>query len=193
MRQLYISDTHFGHANIINFDKRPFKSVEEMDEALIQNWNEVVHKDDTVNILGDFCWQKASRWIEILKQLKGNKILIRGNHDLKSFPHELKNYFAVVSEQLGIVDEGRKVILNHYPQPFYWHDTDEKVYMLYGHVHNTAEAEEVEKLRKYIPTVLPNHKAQFYNCWCGNFNWAPATLDQIINFYKEKDNEIYSS
>ena len=54
----YIADMHFGHKNIIRYDNRPFGSVEEMDKALIQLWNETVGSDDIVYILGDFSWYK---------------------------------------------------------------------------------------------------------------------------------------
>lgn len=194
MRNLYISDTHFSHKNIIKFDNRPFASVTEMDEYLIEQWNKKVNKDDTVNILGDFCWGKANRWLEILEQLKGNKVLIKGNHDLKNIPSSVKNHFQDIKERKCIQDEGRKVIMNHYPEPFYWHDYDERVCMLYGHVHNTTEAQAVEAIRRIVLPAVPNHKAHLYNCWCGFFGWAPATLDEIIEFYKELDkNEICSS
>lgn len=56
----YISDCHFGHKNIIAYDQRPFFSVEEMDAAMIQNWQKVVSDNDTVYILGDFCWGKCN-------------------------------------------------------------------------------------------------------------------------------------
>lgn len=185
MRNLYISDTHFSHGNVIKYDNRPFASVTEMDEYLIEQWNKKVNKDDTVNIIGDFCWGKANRWLEILEQLKGNKVLIKGNHDLKNIPTSVKNHFQDIKERKGIQDEGRKVIMNHYPETFYWHDYDESVYMLYGHVHNTVEALTVEELRASIQLNLPFHKAQFYNCWCGLYDWAPATLDEIIEKHKE--------
>lgn len=55
----YIADTHFGHRNIINFDGRPFHDITEMKLALIANWNRRVTNEDTVFILGDFCWGKA--------------------------------------------------------------------------------------------------------------------------------------
>lgn len=64
-KNYYISDLHFGHYNIMRFDNRPFNSVEEMDKALIDNWNSVVSEGDTVYILGDFCWLKEDIWIAI--------------------------------------------------------------------------------------------------------------------------------
>ena len=67
----YISDLHFGHKNIINFDHRPFFDIEEMEEVLVMNWNATVHKDDTVYILGDFCWGKADEWLRIHPRAAG--------------------------------------------------------------------------------------------------------------------------
>ena len=52
----YIAHTHFGHANVIRYDVRPFESVEAMDEALIKRWNTRVSDDDTVYVLGDAFW-----------------------------------------------------------------------------------------------------------------------------------------
>ena len=56
VRKLYISDCHFGHKNVITFDKRPFETVEEMDAYIIKQWNSVVSNQDDVYILGDFSW-----------------------------------------------------------------------------------------------------------------------------------------
>ena len=61
----YISDLHFGHANIIRFDGRPFKNTDEMEETLVDNWNSVTQPEDTVYILGDFCWGKEPEWKRI--------------------------------------------------------------------------------------------------------------------------------
>lgn len=80
-KQFYISDWHYGHANVIAFDNRPFKSLLEMDEALVDRWNAVVSPGDTVYVLGDMFWCKAQDAIPILRSLKGQKFLIKGNHD----------------------------------------------------------------------------------------------------------------
>ena len=52
----FTSDLHFGHANIIKYDSRPFNSISHMDEELIKRWNESVSPNDTVYILGDISW-----------------------------------------------------------------------------------------------------------------------------------------
>lgn len=77
----YTSDIHFGHNKIINFEKRPFKSVEEMDNTIINNWNNKIKPTDEVYILGDFTFYKGEKTNEILRQLNGSKYLIIGNHD----------------------------------------------------------------------------------------------------------------
>lgn len=55
----YISDTHFGHRNIIALDGRPYHDIQEMKLDMICRWNKRVTGNDTVFILGDFCWGKA--------------------------------------------------------------------------------------------------------------------------------------
>jgi len=75
------SDTHFGHRNIIPYEDRPFKDVDEMDEALIENWNREVKKDDLVMHVGDLFLCGAKKAEEIAKRLNGRKILVKGNHD----------------------------------------------------------------------------------------------------------------
>lgn len=77
----FIADTHFGHKNIINYENRPFQTVEEMDATLIQNWNRTVCKKDKIFILGDFAWGDKEQIIRYAKQLNGIKTLILGNHD----------------------------------------------------------------------------------------------------------------
>ena len=84
MTTFFTADTHFGHANIIKHCNRPFSSVEEMDETMIQRWNERVKPGDLVYHLGDFGFhQKTAQTQKLLDRLHGNKVLLRGNHDSK--------------------------------------------------------------------------------------------------------------
>ena len=136
-KNLYIADTHFDHGNIIKFDGRPFKDLDEMHEIMIANWNAAVNKDDSVYILGDFCWGKEPKWKNILDQLNGNKYLIKGNHDGLSMSSSLKSKFAWIGDYKEVKDSGYKLLLSHYPMLFYKHDYDPRFYMLHGHVHTT--------------------------------------------------------
>mgnify|MGYP000043454190 CR=1 FL=1 len=82
MSKVYlISDMHFGHPNIIKYENRPFSSVEEMDAAIMNNWNTTVGKDDKVFILGDVSFYNKAKTKEIMENLNGYKTLIIGNHD----------------------------------------------------------------------------------------------------------------
>ena len=85
MNILFIADTHFGHRSICKY--RPFKTAEEHDETLINNWNSVVRKKrNTVWVLGDFMFRDDSRDIKgIIDRLNGNINLITGNHDYLPF------------------------------------------------------------------------------------------------------------
>ena len=78
----YIADTHLGHDNIRKLSNRPFNTVEEMDEVIINNWNRRVADNDDIYILGDFSY-KGKDPISYLKPLKGRKHLIVGNLDGK--------------------------------------------------------------------------------------------------------------
>lgn len=81
-----ISDTHFGHTKMCDFKRddgsplRPWATVSEMDEALIENWNKVVKPGDKVYHLGDVAIPRSG--LKCLSRLNGSKILIRGNHDI---------------------------------------------------------------------------------------------------------------
>ena len=117
MNRFLISDTHFGHTN--TWQKftledgsplRPFTSTEEMDEAMVDNWNRVVRPKDTVYHLGDVVI--ARRNLETVKRLNGRKILIRGNHDI----FKDKDYYEAGFEQIhGVRVFVDQFILSHIP------------------------------------------------------------------------------
>ena len=77
----FTSDLHFWHKNAIEYTSRPFATVEEMNEKLIEYWNKTIHPNDEVYILGDVTMVRPGRAMEIIAQLKGRKYLLMGNHD----------------------------------------------------------------------------------------------------------------
>ena len=128
----YTSDLHLGNTNILKYEKRPWKTVEEMNAALIDKWNFRVAKDDDVYMLGDFSFKGVSVTAEFLEQLNGHIHLIRGNHDAfmvrDSFRYlELVKHHWVVDEgwYKKINDNGREVILCHFPI-MYWDGMDDR-------------------------------------------------------------------
>ena len=137
MTDFVISDTHFGHKNIIKLCNRPFKDVEEMDRTLIQNWNQTVtSENDTVWFLGDFSWYKDEEKNEsIFNALKGIKFLIKGNHDNKNL---LRLRWASRDERYEIVWKRPIVVLDHYPLQDWNHRLHGSIH-LHGHVHGNNE------------------------------------------------------
>lgn len=110
-----ISDTHFGHEKTCTvFTRedgsplRPFKSAEEMDEFMIKAWNERVRPKDKVYHLGDVVINR--KFLSVLGRLNGDKILIRGNHDI----FKLNDYIEYFRDIRGYhVMNG--LILSHVP------------------------------------------------------------------------------
>ena len=162
METYFIADTHFLHKNIISFDGRPWDSVEEMTEGLIERWNGQVKGHDHVYVLGDFCWSaQVEQWAEILKRLKGHKHLVTGNHDPRlktnsNFYRRLegetgKRGFESVREQDLLKNvSGLDLVLSHYYLANYEHSYDPYRYMLYGHSHDTHEQEMLDEITKLI-------------------------------------------
>lgn len=116
-----IADTHFGHANILNFKRadgitplRDFKSVEDMDQCMISRWNERVSAGDRVYHLGDVAINRKFLWM--LGQLTGRLVLVKGNHDIfkaKDYLEYFDDIRAYVVQKTKV--EGQKLILSHIP------------------------------------------------------------------------------
>jgi len=186
----FIADTHFGHTNIIKFDGRPFLTVEEMDEAMVANWNSVVQEGDTTYILGDFCWKTEKYWPDLLRQLNGSKVLVRGNHDLKSMNIETRSQFDGVVDLKEIKLSGKRIIMNHYPLMFYRGAYDPDVIMLCGHVHTTRENDFLNKWRKELRDSRVDRGdsyAQIINvgAMMPYIGYTPRTLEEIVDGYNK--------
>lgn len=81
MSVFFTSDMHIGHERIIELCNRPFKSVEEMDETIVERWNETVGPEDVVWVLGDVAMSPIRDTLKTCSRLNGPKLLIPGNHD----------------------------------------------------------------------------------------------------------------
>lgn len=140
------SDTHFGHQGVIGMCGRPFRRSAEMDEGLVQIWNSLVGKRDTVWHLGDFALGPRGSARRVFDQLNGIKHLVRGNHDGDDV---LGCPWASVSDVAEQSVDGVRLVLCHYPM-LAWPDsqyngrrhvsgqpTTVTSVMCHGHVHGT--------------------------------------------------------
>lgn len=164
----FTSDTHLNHANFINFTledgspARPFKTVEEMNETLIQNWNSVVTEQDHIWHLGDVIMGPTSEFPSILSRLNGKKRMLLGNHDrLKGT--ELIRFFQKV--ELWRIFKEHNFICTHVPiHP----STFRKVeFNVHGHIHHNV-----------VQSAWgPDHA--YINVCVEHTNYAPIHLDEV--------------
>lgn len=180
----FISDTHFGHTNIIRFCNRPFSSVKEMDETIINNWNSVVKSNDIVFHLGDFAFASNARWKQLIQALNGHIYLIVGNHDEIRYPgHQVFDLFEGVTSQLIVKIDGQAAYLNHYPFLCYggaWRK--DAVWQLYGHVHSGPHCKGKDMAR--LAMTFPYQ----YDVGIDNNNYTPVSWEQIKEIINKQVN-----
>lgn len=165
------SDTHFGHENIIKYTKRPFSTVEEMDETIIKNWNEVVKPRDIVWHLGDFSWRSAGYY---RRRLNGDINLILGNHDFKKLGIADRRLFQSVNTLFEFKQGDISITLCHFAMRV-WNKSHFNAWHLYGHSHGTLPGQ-----GKSIDVGVDTHG--FY----------PYSFDEIKSIMNARpDNENY--
>jgi calcineurin-like phosphoesterase family protein len=152
-----ISDTHFDHENIIKYCNRPFKSASEMNDILLNNWNNTVSDEDNIFFLGDMAFGRNSKSARYwLSQLKGNKIYIKGSHDrgirstsiIDKKTTVIDNYFITKINDLS-------VILIHDPNYVpKWHTG----WVIHGHTHNTTTFLNFDTKRINVSAEVLNYK-----------------------------------
>lgn len=152
-----ISDTHFGHGNIIEYCNRPFDSVEEMNRALVENWNTTVSPTDSVLFLGDVRHHPSSMTAEEwLKRLNGNILVVRGNHD-----GGLSQNARVPVVESCVIQHGRyQFYCEHQPTKY-------SGWQIHGHVHDNAPLIDTER--------------QLVNVSAEAVGYQPMPLDDIIH------------
>lgn len=127
----FTSDTHFGHKRIIELANRPFTSVEEMDEKMIERWNWRVGRGDIVYHLGDFAFADHTPY---LRRLNGQKWLVLGNHDHSNRVKKADGWYSI-DKLLHVkhIDD-TPLVLCHYAMRV-WNRSHYGAIHLYGHSH----------------------------------------------------------
>lgn len=154
MEEWRTSDTHWGHGNIIGLSGRPFDSLEEMNEAMVDNWNATVNVKDTVWVHGDLVMGKRDETLSFVSRLNGTIILIPGNHDHCGPWHRAEQEWIGKYIDAGVDDVmpinftdslgGREVACSHFPyrgdhteneRYIEFRPKDNGLWLLHGHVH----------------------------------------------------------
>lgn len=159
MATFFTSDLHLGHENIIHHSRRPFANADEMDKAIIENWNEIVQPDDNVWMLGDFTMYGEQKAAEYLDQLNGHIHLVWGNHDRPGVRQLKRWQSSQYAAEIKL--DGDYIVLCHYPM-ISWNGSLRGSLMLYGHEHGRLIGSQ-----------------QSIDVGVDVWNYRPVTLEQI--------------
>lgn len=180
----FTSDTHFWHTKVISFGRSAFKTIEEMNDHIIAEWNKRVGPEDTIFHLGDFGWGRS--WVPILEQLNGKKYLCVGNHDPHNWRTCYAKYFENTFNKTQIIVEGRHIYLCHEPFLCYGGcNRNEKnaVWQLHGHVHSGPGMHGAD-----IPRMVYRYPYQ-YDVGVDNNNYAPINYTEVAKIIAQQVEE----
>lgn len=147
-----ISDLHLGHVNVSKW--RGFDNVDDMNNTIINNWNNTINKKDLVYVLGDIAMNKL--YYKLLSCLKGDKIIVLGNHDDRKSVNDLLQYVRAVAGAIKY----NGAWLTHFPI----HESELRgLVNIHGHTHS----------------VNVNNN-RYFNVSCENINYTPILLNDKI-------------
>ena len=175
MTTWFASDHHFNHKNIIKYCNRPYSHVDEMNEALIDNHNSVVRKEDEVYLIGDFGFCKhsdARQLINFRRRLNGNITFIQGNHDQEK---DLLRTFHRVESYLEIKIDDTKIVLCHYPL-FVWNKHHHGAFHIHGHCHGSL-----------MKTQRDYYKRKVIDAGVDPLNYFPISFEQVRDTMRNRD------
>ena len=175
----FISDLHVGHANVIKYDGRPFKTTDEMHVELIKRWNSVVGPDSIVYFLGDLSFTRSDMTKWFVWQLNGKIHAIAGNHDKPKDLRSLGRFEEVhdYGTEIGVYDEDslqsrgsqgyQKIVMAHYPI-LSWNKSHYGAWHLHGHCHGS--------LMKTMPDY---YKRKVMDVGCNMIDYTPISYAQV--------------
>ena len=167
MSVYFTADNHFGHPGARSLYRRPFTSVAEMDQAVIDRWNSVVQPEDEIWHLGDFAVRQSSERVDsLLGMLHGSKHLVAGNNDDEAVTgcegwQSLQHY-------VELLIDGIRLVLCHYPFRT-WRDMTHGAINLHGHSHGRLKP-------------MPRQRDVGVDAW----GFRPVTLEQVLDKAKSR-------
>jgi len=176
-----LSDNHFNHWNINRLCERGFNSLEHMNNTMISRWNRAVKPNDLVIHLGDLIFTKgASEEVaKVIKCLNGRKVLIKGNHDRKSYSWYLTHGINFICEKSVWYYNKKSILFVHRPSDVSLAEIKRYDYIIHGHQHNST------------PLIQQKGETVFVNISVENVKYSPVNLITLLNrlkqaYYKER-------
>lgn len=180
MNTFFVSDTHFGHANLMKHypgGRGKFLDVSELDEHMIENWNSRIRPKDRVYHIGDFGSFDIEHSIKVLRRLNGEKIFVPGNHDKKHLKDDRfrTQWSRVFPYSYGEVSvEGQSIVLCHFPI-WEWMQIHRGWWHIHGHVHGK-------------PTGIPG---KILDVGVDGHNLEPWSWEQVKNHMDDRPTRFH--
>ena len=183
----FTSDLHFGDELVLKY-RRAFADVEQMEKGLVARWNETVTDEDTVIIVGDLFGRGSEPRLDIIREMRGKKILVKGNHDIswldKADKDELCEVFSEICELYRLEQGGVKIFFCHYPM-ISWEGSKLGSLLVCGHMHARPDGYEHDMFMS-VPLAL--------NSGVDLNGFAPVTMSKLIEnndaFYGRQRSEL---
>jgi calcineurin-like phosphoesterase family protein len=172
------SDEHYNHKKILEYQKRPFSTTEEMNHSLISNHNGVVNEKDCVIHIGDFSFGRGKDFKKIALSLNGKHFFMDGSHDqsLREFfgspelRKETENRLFLLPKLFEFTFNGHKIVLCHYALQKWW-ASHYGSFHFYGHSHGKTEC------------PIPNSR----DIGVDTTNFFPITIETAMQSCKNKE------
>jgi calcineurin-like phosphoesterase family protein len=176
----FVSDTHWGHANIIKYSNRPFRDVDEMNELMLQEWNKHVKPGDTVYHMGDVAFMPFPKLKNYLWRMNGDIYVTLGNHDKDIVIHkdDLLRQAKIVSIQhyRELKIAGEFIVLFHYGQRV-WNKSHRGSIHLYGHSHGSLPPH-----GKSVDVGVDSKEI--------THEYRPVHLDEVLAYMSKRKSEV---
>ena len=163
-----ISDTHFNHANIINWCQRK----EGYEEIIMKNLRNLLTDNSILIHLGDIAWKTEDYWVtRFTSELKGKKYLVKGNHDKRSYSWYLERGFDFVCDSFSMNMFGTHILFSHKPMLCDAYDIN-----IHGHFHNVDKVKHEPELRE----IMCN-KHELIKC---EYDYTAYNVQKIVEQHK---------